>query len=113
MADKKMAAAKPSSSHLGAGILAGTVIGIAAGFFLQSKKGKEMTKDLTKKSVKLQAKLMKEIGNTTHMTKEKYENLVDSIIAYYEKSKELAKSEAPQIRAFLMKHWSKIEKTML
>lgn len=105
MTDKK-------SSHLGVGLLAGALIGMAAGLFLQSKKGKEMTKDLTKKATKLQAKLMKELGHVQDLSKEKYEEVVDSVTDYYVKSKEVAKNEIPEIRKFLLKQWSQIEKTL-
>jgi gas vesicle protein len=41
---------KASSSHLGAGLAAGAALGLAAGLFLQSRKGKELTRDAMKKA---------------------------------------------------------------
>lgn len=104
MADKK--------SHIGLGILVGSIIGVAAGLFIQSKKGKQMTKDLEKRAMKLQSKLMKELENAKDLTKEKYEGIVDNVVAYYVKSKEIAKKEAPEIRSFLVTKWKHIEQTM-
>ena len=43
-------------SHVGVGMLIGAAIGVAAATFLQSKKGKELTKDLQKKTAALQKK---------------------------------------------------------
>lgn len=105
MTDKK-------SSHLGAGLLAGAILGVAAGLFLQSKKGKDMTKDLMKRAEKLRAKLLKELAQVTDLTREKYEEVVDTVVEYYVKSKEIAKTEIPEIRKFLLMQWSQIEKTM-
>lgn len=100
---------KKSSSHLGAGILVGTIIGVAAGLFMQSKKGKGIRKDLGKETVKLQSKLMKELKGTKVLTKKKYAEVVDKMMTYYMTSKEIAKKDAPEIRDFFMKKWASIE----
>jgi len=103
---------KPASSHLGAGLLAGAILGIAAGVFLNTPKGKKMTKDMEKQMQVLQKQLMKKIKEAEGMSKEKYEELVDDMMAYYEKSKQMAKDELPAARAYLMKKWKDIEKQM-
>ncbi len=97
-------------SHFGAGLLAGAMLGVAAGLFLQSKKGKQMTKEMQKKANKLQIKLMKELKEAKHLTKEKFEELVDKMMAYYVQTKEVAKTEIPAIRSYLVKSWSQIQK---
>lgn len=105
MADKK-------SSHLGAGLLAGAILGIAAGLFINSPKGKKMTKDVEKKMQALQKQLMKKLKDAKGMSKEKYEELVDDMMDYYAKTKQLAKDEMPQVREYLLKKWKEIEKQM-
>lgn len=100
---------KKSSSHLGAGMVIGSVIGMAAGFFLQSRKGKELTKDAEKKVVQLQGKVMKKLQDVESLSKEKYTEVVDDVLGYYEKSQEIAKKELPAVRAMLMKKWKAIE----
>lgn len=97
-------------SHFGAGLLAGAMLGVAAGLFLQSKKGKQMTKEMRQKANKLQIKLMKELKEAKHLTKEKYEELVDKMMDYYVQTKEVAKTEIPAIRSYLVKSWSQIQK---
>lgn len=97
-------------SHFGAGLLAGAVLGVAASLFLQTKQGKQMTKDMQKKAAKLQVKLMKELEGVQQLSKEKYEELVDKMMAYYVKSKEVAKAEIPAIRSNLLKSWTQIQK---
>lgn len=98
------------SSHLGAGLVAGTVLGLAAGLFLQSRKGKMLTKDAQKKAMQLQAKVMKKLGNVQEMTREKYEDVVEDVLDYYLRSKELAAKELPQVRAYLLGRWKTIQK---
>ncbi|HEU0051056.1 MAG TPA: YtxH domain-containing protein, partial [Patescibacteria group bacterium] len=84
------------SSHLGAGLMAGAVMGLAAGLFLQSRKGKALTKDAQKKAIQLQAQVMKKLKEAEHLTKEKYTDVVDHVINYYKKTKELADKEVPE-----------------
>ena len=100
---------EPSSSHVGIGLAAGAILGLAAGLFLQSRKGKELTRDAQKKAALLQAKVMKKLKKAEHLTKEKYEEVVEDVLAYYAKSKDLAQKELPQVRAFLMGKWKAIE----
>lgn len=100
------------SSHLGLGVAIGATIGVAAGLFVQSKKGKELMKDAEKKAVALQGKLMKELKNAEDLTKEKYEDLVDKVMDYYIKSKDITKKEVPEVKKYMMKKWSQIEKQL-
>jgi len=88
------------------------MIGIAAGFFLQSKKGKGMVKDAERQAKALQSKLMKSMKNVKTLTKDKYEEMVDTTMDYYMKSKEVAKKDMPEIRKYMMKKWKDVEKHM-
>ncbi len=100
------------TSHLGLGLMAGAIIGMAAGLFIQSKKGKVILRDAEKKALKLQAKLMKELQGVQDLTKDKYEEIVDNVTAYYAKSKDIAKTEIPEVKNFLLGKWGQIEKQM-
>jgi gas vesicle protein len=100
---------KKQSSHLGAGLAAGAIIGLATGLFMQSRKGKELTKDAQKKAMELQKQVMKKLKEGQDMTKEKYEEVVDYVLNYYTKSRQLAKKEVPEARKFLMGRWKGIE----
>ena len=104
MADKKR------SSHFGAGLLAGALIGIGAALLAQTPKGKKMTKDMVKKASAIQSKMLKELKQGEKLTKAKYEEMVDKMTAYYLKSKDIAKAEVPEIKKFLMKSWAQVEK---
>lgn len=100
------------SSHLGAGMLIGAAVGVAAAVFLQSKKGKELTKDLQKKIAALQKKISRELEDVQEMTKEGYEELVDRIVEYYVKTKDIAKKEIPEVKKSLMGSWKTVEKQL-
>lgn len=97
------------SSHLGVGLLVGAAIGVASAVFLQSKQGKQITKDLQKKVAALQKKVAAKLKDVEVMTKEQYQDLVDEIVAYYVKTKDIAKSEIPAVKKQLMSTWKSIE----
>lgn len=101
-----------SSSHLGAGLAVGAVIGMAAGLFLQSRKGKELTKDAQKKAMALQKQVMKKLDGLETMTKEKYNEVVEQVLSYYEKTKEVAQKEMPEVRKYLLGRWKSIESAL-
>ncbi len=103
---------KTTSSHLGVGFVAGSILGVAAALFLQSPEGKRRSKELMRKSQKLHAHLMKELHSRGDITKQKYHDVVDQVMAYYTKSREVTKNELPEIRRFLLAKWKEIEKEM-
>jgi gas vesicle protein len=98
-----------SASHLGAGLAAGAVLGLAAGLFLQSRKGKELTKDAEAKAKMLQKQVMKKLEGVGEMTKEKYGEMVDQVVEFYQKSKDVATKEAPAVRKYLLGRWKDIQ----
>jgi len=103
---------KSAAGALGAGVAAGAILGLAAGLFLQSKKGKELTKDARKKAMALQKLVMKRIDAAGEMTKEVYEEIVEDVLKHYGKSKDLLAKEIPEVRAFLMSKWKEVESAM-
>lgn len=100
---------KPTSSHMGAGLAAGAILGLAAGLFLQSRKGKELTKDAEKKAKMLQKQVMKKLEGAGELSKEKYTEMVDQVVEFYQKSKDVATKEAPQVRKYLLGRWNEVK----
>jgi gas vesicle protein len=100
------------SSHLGVGLLIGAAIGVASAVFLQSKKGKTFTKDLQRKVMALQKKVNAELKKQGTMNKEKYEQLVDTVVAYYVKTKDIAKTEIPEVKKSLLASWKTIQQQL-
>jgi len=108
MENKIVCAKKPS--HVGAAMAIGAILGVAAGFFLQSKKGKQLTKDAQKKVVDLQAQVMKKLKDVEVLSKDKYDEVVDHVLAYYAKTKEFTEKELPEVKKFLLGRWQTIKK---
>ncbi|MBP9762143.1 YtxH domain-containing protein [Patescibacteria group bacterium] len=100
---------KKKASHVGAGLAAGAILGLAAGLFLQSRKGKELTKDAEKKAKMLQKQVMKKLEAAGEMSKEKYTEMVDQVVEFYQKSKDVAVKEAPQVRKYLLGRWNEVK----
>lgn len=107
-----MADTSKKTSHIGIGMLIGAAIGVASATFLQSKKGKELTKDLQKKTAALQKKVASEIGKLDELTKERYGEIVEKIVDYYVKTKEVARSEVPVVKKMLLANWKGIERCL-
>lgn len=101
-----------TSTHLGAGMLIGAALGIAAAAFLQTKKGKELSKDLQKKIGPLQKKVMAQLKKAGTISKDRYEEIVDSIIDHYLVTKEIAQKEIPEVKKVLMSSWKGVEKQL-
>ena len=101
-----------SKSHVGRGLIAGMILGVAAGVFLKSPEGKKAVKNARTKAMKFQAKITKELMSAKEMTEERYADLVDDMMAYYMTSKEIAKTEAPEIKSFLLGKWKEIERQL-
>ena len=97
------------ASHVGAGLMAGAVLGLAAGLFLRSRRGQQLTRDAQKKAAQLQIKVVKRLQSMETLTRERYEEVVDDVLDYYAKSREVAKKEIPQVRAYLLGRWKLIE----
>lgn len=100
------------SSHLGTGLVAGIAIGVASALFMQSKKGKALTKDLGKKTAALQKKVVSELKKAGDVTKESYQDLVDKVVDYYVKSKDITKREVPEVKKTLLGAWKNIEREL-
>lgn len=101
---------KSKNGLLAAGLVAGAALGVATAYYLNTPKGKKMLHDAEKKALEMQKKLMKELDKTKNLTKERYEEIVEKLLAYYAKTKDLNAKEAPEIKAYLMDKWKTIQK---
>lgn len=94
----------------GAGLAAGVVLGLAAGIFLRSDRGKKLQKGVETKAKLLQKQLIARIGFIEELTEDKYKTLVDEVLAAYAKNKTVAKEELPELRRELRKQWTVMKK---
>ncbi len=97
---------------MGAGLVAGAMLGLATGFFLNSRKGRELTKDAQKRAMQLQKEVVKRLQKAGDLTQDKYEEVIDYVLEYYTKSKDIATKEVPQVKKYLMSQWKTIEKEL-
>lgn len=100
-----------SSSHWGEGaaLALGLAAGLAAGLFLRSKKGKELTNDVKKTAASVQKQLAKKLKAIPHLTKEKYETIVDELVGAYQKTAEMAEGELKTLKAYLLGQWEDVQ----
>lgn len=105
--------ASPHKSHNGiiaAGLVAGAALGVATAYYLKTPKGKKMLDKAEKKALALQKKLMTELSQTEKLTKERYAEIVERLMAYYAKTKDISASEVPEVKNYLLSKWKQIEK---
>lgn len=95
--------------HFGKGLLAGAIFGIAAGIFMSSREGKKMAKNLESQAKDIEKKLRGEFKKKSDLTKNAYEESIDSVLAYYLKSKKIAKTELPALKRYLSDKWELVK----
>jgi hypothetical protein len=52
---------------------------------------------------------MKKLADAEEMTKEKYEEVVEDVMDYYMRAKEITKAEVPAVRKYLLGRWKEIQ----
>lgn len=95
--------------HFGKGLIAGAIFGIAAGIFMSSRDGKKMAQKLELQAKGIEAKLRNEFKKKADLTKDAYSESIDSVLAYYLKSKKIAKTELPSLKRYLEDKWSLVK----
>ena len=100
------------NGHFGKGLLAGALFGIAAGIYMSSKEGKQMAQKLQKESKMIEGKLRDELKKKSSVSQEAYAEATDTVLAYYLKSKKIAKSEIPALKAYLHSKWKLVQSEM-
>jgi len=100
---------KKKKGHFGKGLLAGAIFGIAAGIFMSSRDGKKMAKSLETQAKNIEKKLRGEFKKKKDLTEGAYNEAIDSVLAYYLKSKKIAKTELPSLRHYLKDKWSLVK----
>jgi hypothetical protein len=98
--------------HGKAALLAGAIFGLAAGIFMSSREGKRMASRLQTRAKEIEGRLRKEFQSRKTATQSAYAESIDQVLAYYLKSKDIAKSEIPQLRSYLLGKWSHVKDEM-
>lgn len=103
---------KKKKGHFGKGLIAGAIFGIAAGIFMSSREGKSMAKKLELRAKEIEKKLRVELTKKKELTESTYGEAIDSILAYYSKSKKIAKTEIPDLKRYLESKWEFVRDEM-
>lgn len=93
-------------------MVVGAIIGVASASFLRSKEGKVFVKDASKRAAHLQKMVLSELRKTGDMTEQRYNKLVDTVVAYYAASKGIAKHEIPTLKKQLLSTWKTVRKEL-
>jgi gas vesicle protein len=98
-----------SKSKFGKGLMAGALFGIAAGIYMASKEGKQLTDKLKKRSNEIEKRIRGEFKKQKGMTQKAYNDSINTVLAYYLKSKKIAKTELPDLRKYLLAKWELVK----
>ena len=85
------------------GFAVGFVVGAVAALFLTTKTGEELRGELKKVALDLKKKVEERAGKIKNLTKERYTEIIDNVIANYKKVKELTEKEIDLIKDIIMK----------
>jgi gas vesicle protein len=94
------------------GLITGAIFGVAAGIFMSSKKGKALARELRSQSMAIQKRIMREMKKSKAMTESAYRDSIDTVLAYYETSKQIASKEVPALRRYLMSKWKDVQREL-
>jgi len=83
-------------------------VGAAVGFAM-SEKGQELSEELQKDLKILAKQLKRKLHQLEDVTKEKFDELVDTVVAEYTEKKELASDAKKALTAVLQSKWPEME----
>ncbi|MBN1299201.1 MAG: YtxH domain-containing protein [Actinobacteria bacterium] len=84
------------------GFAVGAVAGALAALFLTTKTGEELRSEIRKAIIDVRQKAEEQASKIKNVTKEKYEEIVQSILSGYNKAKEFTEKEIELIKKILI-----------
>ncbi len=94
-------------------ILGGLLATAAAIGFTMTKDGKELSEDLQKDLRIMVKKLKKNLGGLGDVTKESFDDMVDTVVEEYAKKKALATNAKEKLITVLQSKWQDMEEEYL
>lgn len=96
---------------IGAGVAAAVAAGVV-GYLTQTKRGKLLAKKGKLHASELSKKVAMRAEKMKTQTKAKYDELVDDVVAEYQKKSKMTKQTATELAAELKKEWNTIRKEL-
>lgn len=84
------------------GFTLGLVVGAVAALFLTTKTGEELRSDVRKIALDVKEKVEEKAGKIKNLTKEKYADIINTVMNNYKKVKELTEKEIDLIKSLLL-----------
>ena len=97
------------STKVLSGMLMGAALGVAAGMFLNSPKGKKVQRDIKKTAADFYSNLSSKMKTMKDVSEKKYKILVKDTMAKFEKAKKLTKAEAQELKKHADASWKHIK----
>lgn len=101
----------PSKYLVGAGIAAAAAAGVI-GFLTQTKKGKALASKGKEHAAELAKSVAMKAEKMKNLTQEKYEEIVDDIVADYQRRRKITKDAAKELAVELKKEWTRVRKEL-
>jgi len=92
------------------GALAGAVLGVAAGLFITSKKGKEIQKDIKQHTADFYKSIAPKVKKIKSMTEEEFKAFMGEAALKYGKAKKLSEKEIKDLTKEVKSGWSHLAK---
>jgi gas vesicle protein len=84
------------------GFSLGIIVGAVAALFLTTKTGEELRADVKKIAIEIKDTAEGKAAKIKDLTKDKYEEIVNTVIASYKKVKDFTEKEIELIKEFVM-----------
>ena len=84
------------------GFIIGAAVGAVAALFLTTKTGEELRADLKKVLLEMREKVEEKASKIKNLTKEKYEEIINSVLSSYKKAREFTEKEIDLIKKILL-----------
>ncbi|MBI2591218.1 MAG: YtxH domain-containing protein [Candidatus Brennerbacteria bacterium] len=101
---------KKGNGKLIEGILAGAVLGAIAGIFLAPESGKNLRKDIKKRTAEFYKHLIPNLRKIKKIGEQEYKELVKKAAQRYAKSKKISKKETDDLIKEAHKSWTHLTK---
>jgi len=92
------------------GVAVGAVAGAIAGILLAPKSGKETRRDIAKYLHEMKNEIAERVSKLSDMSREKYQEVVESVVGAYEEAKKISASEAKEIKGKLTSGYERVKK---